>query len=119
MILIFTENALLVNQGSKIPVLLSHFLEHKDKNATLSFFEFLKMHYGDSVPEDHDDQRDRELPFKKFGTVSNTIVQVSVSAELITGTCFERTSSFGITDTSLRTNFLLNSLFRPPRTGCA
>lgn len=45
----------------RLPLLVQHYGEHKDKSAEISFFEFLVMHYKTDVA--HDD-RDNTLPFK-------------------------------------------------------
>ncbi len=45
----------------RLPLLVEHYIEHKDKVADLSFLEFLGMHYKNDVA--HDDQ-DMSLPFK-------------------------------------------------------
>lgn len=45
----------------RLPLLVQHYGEHKDKSVEISFFEFLVMHY--KTDEAHDD-RDNRLPFK-------------------------------------------------------
>ncbi len=45
----------------RLPLLVEHYGEHKDKVAEMSFLEFLVMHYETDVA--HDD-RDNRLPFK-------------------------------------------------------
>lgn len=115
LIFVFAEHALLVNQVTKFPALFSHFAEHQYSNASLSFSRFLELHYGNEVPNDQDDQRDMELPFKKISTVSFTIAIIAVCVNLLTTPWPERMSSFGSADTNLLTRILLNSLFRPPR----
>lgn len=45
----------------RIPLLVQHYGEHKDKAGEMSFLEFLVMHY--ETDEAHDD-RDNRLPFK-------------------------------------------------------
>lgn len=45
----------------KIPVLIEHFSEHKCKDKSLSFSDFIYSHYTNDVPE-HD--TDTKLPFK-------------------------------------------------------
>jgi hypothetical protein len=51
-------------QLTRIPVLLEHYEEHKLENATLSFFQFLRIHYVDEVVVDDDYERDQELPLR-------------------------------------------------------
>jgi hypothetical protein len=45
----------------RLPLLVEHYTEHKNKVNDLSFWEFLVMHYETDVA--HDDQ-DMSLPFK-------------------------------------------------------
>ena len=47
----------------KIPSLIEHFQEHKAANQDLSFFTFLKMHYGDPEHQKSDARHDN-LPLK-------------------------------------------------------
>lgn len=48
----------------KLPLLLEHFTEHSSKDSSLSFSEFLCMHYLHAHDNDGDDEHDRNLPFK-------------------------------------------------------
>ncbi len=63
--IIFLSLHLLTNtelcQLVKIPVLLSHFKEHKAENNHLTLLGFLQMHYFNGNPHDNTDM---ELPFK-------------------------------------------------------
>lgn len=52
-----------LHQLLKLPVLVSHFMEHRSANSDLGFGEFIAMHYATN--HDHD-SRDKELPFKSF-----------------------------------------------------
>jgi hypothetical protein len=115
MILIFAENAMLVNQGSKLPALFNHFSEHQRRNSALTFQEYLALHYGDETENDQDDQRDMELPFKKINSGSLTLAFMAMSANLLTTPRTAHLSHFGTPDTDLITRLLLNSLFRPPK----
>lgn len=56
----FTE----FNELLKLPILLEHFSEHSAHNKSLSFSEFLSMHYHHDNDGDGDDASDRRLPFK-------------------------------------------------------
>lgn len=59
----------------KLPILIEHYMEHKQKNKDLSFVGFLEMHYAHSSPHDDDYEKDMKLPFKTV-TISN-IVSIS------------------------------------------
>ncbi|MDI1354276.1 MAG: hypothetical protein PSX36_05140 [bacterium] len=48
----------------KVPELLEHYTEHQTKNKTISFFDFLAIHYFDAQDSSDDDGRDGALPFK-------------------------------------------------------
>lgn len=48
----------------KAPVLLSHFLEHRVDNDTITFYTFIYQHYQDDDGDDKDNDRDSQLPFK-------------------------------------------------------
>jgi len=63
----------------KMPVLIEHFIEHKEKAMSLSFWEFLDMHYAHQHSEDGDLSRDMQLPFKAHDGCSSTYI----SAQLI------------------------------------
>jgi hypothetical protein len=50
-----------VHELLRLPLLVNHYQEHKEKVTDITFWEFLVMHYETDVP--HDDQ-DTRLPFK-------------------------------------------------------
>jgi hypothetical protein len=64
----------------KLPMLITHFQEHKAEKSDLSFFSFLKMHYFNGDPKDADDETDMKLPFKT--TCIEHHVSVFVQEEL-------------------------------------
>jgi hypothetical protein len=55
----------------KVTSLLDHYSEHKAANTRISFFDFLYMHYAGDDLVDTDNDKDMELPFKKFDNVSS------------------------------------------------
>jgi hypothetical protein len=63
--LLFLSLQLMTNtelcQLVKIPVLISHYEEHKALNGDISIFSFLQLHYFNGSPHDNTDM---ELPFK-------------------------------------------------------
>ncbi len=48
----------------KIPILISHYQEHLNKNTSLDLMSFLDMHYADTDKHDEDHDKDMQLPFK-------------------------------------------------------
>lgn len=48
----------------KLPVLIAHFQEHQQKDASLNLTQFLEMHYAGPDKPDADHNKDMQLPFK-------------------------------------------------------
>ena len=48
----------------RLPILLEHYSQHKQKVSDISFWDFLVMHYKSNVSHDSDDN---QLPFKDPG----------------------------------------------------
>jgi hypothetical protein len=48
----------------RLPVLISHFAEHKADNNSITFYKFLYQHYHADDGNDQDNDRDSQLPFK-------------------------------------------------------
>ncbi|WP_344821805.1 hypothetical protein [Rurimicrobium arvi] len=48
----------------KLPVLMEHFAEHRQRNPQVTFIQFLCMHYTEQNVKDSDYERDMQLPFK-------------------------------------------------------
>lgn len=68
----------------KLPILVEHFVEHKEKNPTISFLEFLCIHYAHEDVQDADYDKDMKLPFKTMCT--NTISFVAIIGDFSTFT---------------------------------
>ncbi|NJN41481.1 MAG: hypothetical protein HC811_03810 [Flammeovirgaceae bacterium] len=60
---------------TRFPYLIHHFLEHKEKTSEFSAFEFFTLHYGDQEAshdqEEHEEHED--LPFKPHDCTSSQI----------------------------------------------
>ena len=52
-----------LHQFLKIPVLFEHFSEHRQQDPSITFFQFIRLHYEKIVIDD-DYQRDQQLPFR-------------------------------------------------------
>lgn len=74
-----------LSQVLKLPVLVEHYFEHKEKNPGISLIDFLVLHYkGNHLehhPHDDDYERDQKLPFMVHTNVLNVVF---VSPEAIT-----------------------------------
>lgn len=51
-------------QMMKLPAFFEHYAEHKQANKSITFLEFLHMHYAHGDVNDEDQAKDRKLPFK-------------------------------------------------------
>ena len=66
-ILIFLAlNVVSFNQFSKLPLLVAHYIDHWELDHSIGLGTFLDMHYLGHDINDHDDKKDKELPFKSF-----------------------------------------------------
>jgi hypothetical protein len=68
-----------IHQLLKIPLLFSHYHAHQSTNPSLSFLDFLKIHYWDKHPDDKDDDQDQELPFKSPASIFHIDTPVSTT----------------------------------------
>lgn len=53
-----------IREMSKLPVVFEHYLSHKMRDSSTTFFSFLKMHYLEDHGVDDDYAQDLRLPFK-------------------------------------------------------
>lgn len=56
----------------KVPVLITHYLEHKSKQQDLTLAEFFSIHYNSNTKDD-DYTRDSQLPFKTADHLSSSV----------------------------------------------
>ncbi len=64
MLFVYLSSSTQLHEIFKLPTLVEHFLEHHSANNSLSFFEFLKMHYTNGDVKSADYEKDMKLPFK-------------------------------------------------------
>jgi len=61
-----------IHELLKFPLLIQHYLQHQKKDASLTFIEFVKIHYSDKEhPTDNDDNEDNKLPFRSTDGISH------------------------------------------------
>jgi len=61
---IYLLSATEAHQLLKVPVMVSHFSEHKKENTNINFISFIVLHYLSGNVKDSDYERDMQLPFK-------------------------------------------------------
>lgn len=65
-------------QVLKLPVLVQHFLEHKQETRSIGLAEFMQLHYLSGDVRDSDYDRDQQLPFRADAMIivsSSVVVQ--------------------------------------------
>lgn len=105
-----------LNQLAKLPVLVSHYLEHHHTRSDLSVSQFLTMHYGGDDGDDSDNDRDMQLPFKKIDFTNFQVLFSPQVKGFVVKQCYApEKSSYPFTVRCSWLNPTLKSLFRPPR----
>ncbi|WP_157274035.1 hypothetical protein [Pedobacter sp. BAL39] len=59
---------------AKFPFLISHYLTHQKQDPAVTFLRFIDMHYLGNDIQDHDQQQDMKLPFKKINPHLHTLL---------------------------------------------
>ena len=103
-----------MHQLLKVPVLVEHFIEHKALSGSLTFLEFLSVHYASDTSHD---MHDHELPFKDFDhcvTVQTIVMpssKIELKARLISDTRVAYTSFYTLSIPSSH----LSEIWQPPK----
>lgn len=107
-------NALSLQQIYRVPILIAHYFEHQQRCNSITVIEYLSMHYWDNDGNDNDEERDRELPFKKVDHFQSISVFLS-PAQHFTFNPLPSVKSFPIPDSDRHICQHVGSLFKPPR----
>lgn len=62
----------------KTPLLVNHYLKHKQENNHITFLKFIQMHYTGDVVYDDDYAQDMQLPFKTHEVDACCLFSVSL-----------------------------------------
>jgi hypothetical protein len=97
----------------RLPILLEHYSQHKQKASDISFWDFLVMHYKSNVTHDSDDN---QLPFKDPGHSFTSptlalLIHKIVLRETITLTKTDYSCSYS--ETFNASHF--SDIFQPPK----
>lgn len=105
-----------VHQLLKLPVLFTHFTEHKGSEANLTFLDFVSMHYfTDTVDGDY--ARDQQLPFKGNDCLNNP-APIAMLPYLFSNNLtisFRLLSTKTLFEVSQRTTDFHISVWQPPK----
>jgi hypothetical protein len=102
----------------RIPLLISHFIEHKQESNAISFGEFILIHYVEEYSSNGDYERDLDLPFKSLDGNS-----IQVVASIPSNGCFLKAKpvytdggKYNLFKECFIDNAYLSSIWQPPRT---
>lgn len=101
----------------KLPLLVQHFSEHNSHDHSLSFSEFLCMHYLHTQDSDGDDAQDKSLPFKSH---SNSTLNLTTNFHPLSNTIEIKSIETVIAKLNINTeNFSYSSfpstIWQPPK----
>jgi hypothetical protein len=101
----------------KLPLLVEHFIEHREENKNITLWQLLHIHYGMGDVKDGDYDKDMKLPFKTHDncvTALSSVYLPSAKVSIEKPIQFLQKESFVKKDQSLLTSFLSN-IWQPPR----
>ncbi|MFC6102260.1 hypothetical protein [Olivibacter domesticus] len=91
-------------------------MEHKALNPEVGFVDYLSMHYWGEDLNDDDDEKDMQLPFKKYDIHTPSFLFVPANKIFASKNhSWPIRSNFGPDKAQVYFNPALGSLFRPPR----
>ena len=67
-----------LSEFMKMPLLVTHFMEHKSLNAGVTVMDFLHMHYNQGDLKDADYDKDQQLPFKSHEGCINLSILICI-----------------------------------------
>ncbi|MGV6943468.1 hypothetical protein [Sphingobacterium kyonggiense] len=108
-----------LSQLLKVPALVEHFFEHKEKDPEMTVMAFLKIHYqGDHFkdhPKDEDYDQDQRLPFMNLNYSSHLFIVESLDSysKLLQVELIEADHPI-VEEVYLKQDFL-SSIWQPPK----
>jgi hypothetical protein len=108
-----------LHQFLRMPVLIQHFIEHRQKDPSVSLLSFLNEHYIHQYIKDADYQRDNQLPFRDSDccavtTALNFECPATTVIELPARTT-EIRNEYILHDEESHTLLSVADIFQPPR----
>ena len=106
-------------QLMKLPLLVKHYMEHKQQNRNITLYSFLSMHYAHGVVVDKDYDKDMKLPFKvddKSVSTDITNVQPDNISAFIEKPIYNNTKTFIYFDEMFIPSSFLSNIWQPPKT---
>jgi hypothetical protein len=107
-----------LNQLVKFPLLVKHFIEHKEKDGNLSLWAFLDMHYAHGDVKDADYDEDMKLPFKSHGGCVNSFSMAFIPNDVFnpfTKPAFKETKTYSVYQEDFLKSAYLSFIWQPPK----
>jgi len=99
----------------KLPVLVQHYQEHRQRDQSVDLLDFLSMHYWGKDIDDNDQEKDNQLPFKAFNKEVLEHFSTPVKTFALKSIVHFYESDFPLTGEAYLPDPKLAALFRPPR----
>jgi hypothetical protein len=101
----------------KLPLLVTHYVRHKQESPYITLGSFFKMHYIDKQPFDADYAQDMQLPFKttpdvicqNIPSLAPTLIYISFSPPV------SRPLEQHLLDEDIPPSLAAFAIFQPPR----
>ncbi|WP_333853076.1 hypothetical protein [Epilithonimonas sp.] len=103
-------------QFLKMPLLIEHYIQHKNLNPEMSLTAFLKTHYDHPV-KDSDHDQDQKLPFVSHANLLSVVFTINPSLYFhCIGKVFSPIEIKKVFyKSALYNKEILNSIWQPPR----
>jgi hypothetical protein len=104
-------------EWSKLPDLAVHFQEHRVKNPSISFAQFLFLHYGAGADQHQREEpvQHEQLPFGASVQVLTVLFCPYPQPTIDRGSCWAVLVSFNFSESSLLSIQATQSIWQPPR----
>jgi hypothetical protein len=105
------------SQFLKIPLLIEHYAEHKEKDQKLSLLKFLSMHYTNGDVKDADYDKDQKLPFKSHdGCIGMSLVSALTNSHSVSiRPVYSDYKTYSVYTEIFLSSAYLSSIWQPPK----
>lgn len=107
-----------LSQLMKLPLLIEHFSEHKQKDEGMSLWKFLSLHYSQNTTHGTHNEMDMKLPFKSHDGCINSVVSESVPSSFYffsSKPVFSHNNAYSNYTEQFLTSAYLSSIWQPPK----
>ena len=115
---VYLLSATEAHQLLKLPIMVQHFIKHKEENRSITFAQFIELHYFSGNPRDADYDEDMKLPFKTADNCSanfSPVVEPTTTFSPIPPIAFITQSVQIPALNQLNPSAFVNAIFQPPK----